>query len=61
LTERLLSELKTDIGNLKLIPSRGGCFEIWADEQQIYSKLATGEFPDESAILAKVQGRLGTQ
>ena len=39
-------------------PAGGGCFEITADGAEIYSKLATGEFPDEAAILSAVRERL---
>jgi selenoprotein W-related protein len=60
LTEKILSELKTDLKALKLIPSRGGCFEVWVNEEQIYSKLDTGEFPDEDAVLEQVRRRVST-
>lgn len=50
-------ELKRDVENLKLIPSKGGCFEVWVGEDRIYSKLETGEFPDESSIVEQVKGR----
>jgi selenoprotein W-related protein len=60
LTEKILSELKTDLKELKLIPSRGGCFEVWVDEEQIYSKLETREFPDEDAVLEQVRQRVST-
>lgn len=33
-----------------MIPGTGGCFEIQVDGNLIYSKLQTGEFPDEAAI-----------
>ena len=46
------------VGGLRLIPSKGGCFEVSADGELIYSKLATGQFPDEPAILEMVQARL---
>jgi len=39
------------------VPGRGGCYEIWIDDEQIYSKLETGEFPDEEAILDIVRKR----
>jgi len=39
-------------------PAGGGCFEITVDGAEIYSKLATGEFPDEAAILSAVRERL---
>jgi selT/selW/selH-like putative selenoprotein len=40
-----------------LVPGRGGCFEVWVDDVRIYSKLETGEFPDENAILSEVRKR----
>jgi selenoprotein W-related protein len=56
LASRLLSELKQKIAGLELQPSGGGCFEVTVDGKLIYSKLETGEFPDEEEILAKVSG-----
>ena len=47
--------MKRDVESLKLIPSKGGCFEVWVDGKQIYSKLDTGEFPDEATIVKAVQ------
>ena len=40
---------------LTLIPSDGGRFEIVADGETIYSKLQTGAFPDEDAILSQLR------
>jgi selenoprotein W-related protein len=54
LAGRLLSELKKKIAGLELEPSSGGCFEVTVDGKLIYSKLDTGEFPDEDDILAIV-------
>jgi selenoprotein W-related protein len=58
LTEKLLTTFKQSIRDLKLVPSGGGCFELKANGELLYSKLATGEFPDEQAILDKVAKRL---
>jgi selenoprotein W-related protein len=58
LTEKVLKDLKRDVEHLKLIPSTGGCFEVWVGDEQIYSKLETGEFPDEEAILEQIRGRV---
>jgi selenoprotein W-related protein len=46
---------------LELQPSSGGCFELSADGQPIYSKLATGEFPDEDALVREIGQRLASQ
>jgi selenoprotein W-related protein len=58
LTEKLLREFKQKIADLKLIPSGGGCFELIVDGELIYSKLKTGKFADEVAMVAAVRMRV---
>lgn len=43
---------------MKLIPSGGGCFELTVDGELLYSKLKTGKFPDEKAMLDAVGARV---
>ena len=57
MTEKILSELKLDLKSLKLIPGRGGCFEVSVNGEKIYSKLDTGEFPDEGVMVSEVVAR----
>ena len=47
----LLNHFKQQITSLEMVPSGGGRFEIDVDGQSIYSKLETGQFPDESEIV----------
>jgi selenoprotein W-related protein len=54
----LLSTFKQQIGDLKLTPSGGGCFELSVDGDLIYSKLKTGKFPDEKAMIDAIGNRL---
>jgi selenoprotein W-related protein len=58
LTTKLLTAYKQQIKDLKLIPASGGCFEVALDGKLIYSKLETGKFPDEGALLDTVGTRL---
>jgi selenoprotein W-related protein len=58
LTEKLLTRFKQSIRDLKLVPSGGGCFEVKANGELLYSKLATGEFPDEGVIVEAVAKRM---
>jgi len=51
----MLSTFKQRIGELKLIPAGGGCFELTVNGKLVYSKLKTGKFPDEKAILDTVE------
>lgn len=41
---------------MELIRSSGGVFEVAVDGKLIYSKKATGEFPDEEALLKQLGG-----
>jgi selenoprotein W-related protein len=54
----LLTTYKQQIQDLKLIPGKGGCFELSADGHLIYSKLEAGKFPDEKAMIEAVGSRL---
>ena len=42
----ILSEYQHDIGSFELEMGSGGDFEFTLDGQLIYSKQATGEYPD---------------
>jgi selenoprotein W-related protein len=54
-----LPRYKQSISKYTLIPSKGGCFELTVGGKKLYSKLATGEFPDEEAMVAAVGKVLG--
>ena len=53
-----MTTLKQRVKELKLIPGKGGCFELKADGELVYSKLKTGEFPDEQTILQELENRV---
>jgi selenoprotein W-related protein len=58
LADKLLSQFKRKISTLSLEPSTGGCFELTVGGDLIYSKLQTGRFPDEDAMVSEVAKRL---
>jgi selenoprotein W-related protein len=58
LAARLLERFKRRISRLELVPDKGGCFEVTVEGKLIYSKLATGQFPNEEEIEAEVARRL---
>jgi selenoprotein W-related protein len=47
--------LKQRIHSLTLIPSSGGVFEVVVNGKKIYSKIATGEFPDADAVVRDIR------
>jgi selenoprotein W-related protein len=42
------------VKDFTLIPSKGGCFELTVDGQLVYSKLQTGQFPNDEDMVEKV-------
>jgi selenoprotein W-related protein len=53
-----LTQYKQRIEGMELQPSSGGCFELTVDGELAYSKLDTGQFPDEDEMVATVGARL---
>jgi selenoprotein W-related protein len=47
------------VSALELIPSDGGRFEVLVDGKPLYSKLETGQFPDEQKIVSEINRRAG--
>jgi len=41
---------------VELIKSSGGIFEVVVDGELVYSKKATGDFPDEVQLLKQISG-----
>ena len=58
MTDKILTRYKQKIAALELEPSSGGCFELTIDGDLVYSKLATGSFPDEEKMVKEVGKRL---
>jgi selenoprotein W-related protein len=58
LAAKLLSTYKQKIQGLELEPSGGGCFELTVGNDLVYSKLKTGEFPNEEEMVTAVGKRL---
>lgn len=58
MASRILSEYKTQIEGLNLVPDRGGCFELSLNGDLVYSKLQTGEFPEEARIVELIGKQL---
>lgn len=50
-TDEILEHFRGKIKEVTLITSSGGVFEIVVNNQLIYSKKETGEFPDPKDII----------
>ena len=58
MASKILNEFKQKITGFELEPSGGGCFELTVDGDLVYSKLETGQFPDEDPMVAEIGKRL---
>ena len=59
MTAKLLPRFKQTISRYVMIPSKGGCFELTVGGKKLYSKLKTGEFPDEDELVKAVGKVIG--
>ena len=57
----MLNEFKQKVSQLTLVPAGGGCFELTANGELLYSKLKTGQFPDEQEMVNLLGKRLATK
>ncbi len=55
-----MTAYKQRLQSLELEPSSGGCFELSIDGELAFSKLATGDFPDEQSLLDLIGKRLNS-
>ncbi len=58
MAQKLLGQYTYQISELALIPSSGGAFEVSVGDEKIYSKLQTGSFPGESAVVQQMASKL---
>jgi len=54
----VLEQFKQRISGLTLVPVGGGAFELSANGELLYSKLKTGEFPNEQSIIDVLEKKL---
>ena len=59
MTAKLLPRYKRTISRFVMVPSAGGCFELTVGGKKLYSKLETGEFPDEDELVEAVGNAIG--
>jgi selT/selW/selH-like putative selenoprotein len=51
-------ELGLHVEGLRLVPSGAGRFEVTVNDKLVYSKVATGRFPELSEVQQQVRGML---
>jgi selenoprotein W-related protein len=58
LSEAIMDALGERFSALKLIPGKDSCFEVMLNDELIYSKLQTGDFPENKHIIDELKRRM---
>jgi selenoprotein W-related protein len=61
LAQELLSTFADEIGEIALIPGRGGIFEIRAAGEPIWSRHHEGRFPEAKEIKQRLRDRIAPE
>lgn len=61
LAQELLFTFAEELGELALVPGRGGVFEVWLDGEMIFSRATEGRFPDSKELKQLVRDRIAPQ
>lgn len=55
MAEELASTFAGQLGAIVLVPSSGGVFEVTAGERVLFSKRATGRFPEPGEVVRTIE------
>jgi selT/selW/selH-like putative selenoprotein len=58
LAHQLLDQYKNRLEQVALIPSMGGAFEVEVNGEAVFSKIETGRFPSETAVIMDIGKKL---
>jgi selenoprotein W-related protein len=56
---KLLEEFEFKVDSVTLVPSKGGVFEVTADDTLLYSKKATGEHAEYEDVAVPLRKLIG--
>ena len=55
LAQELLTTFEQDVAEVALVPGRGGVFEVRADGETVWSRVADGGFPQPKELKQRVR------
>jgi selenoprotein W-related protein len=61
MAQELLTTFDTEIGELALVPGRGGVFEVRVDGVALWSRPPGGTFPDLTELKCSLRDRIAPQ
>jgi selenoprotein W-related protein len=61
MAQELLLTFETELGEVALIPGTGGIFEVKLDAELIYSRKASGRFPESKELKQLIRDRIAPE
>ena len=61
MAQELLTTFQDELGEVALLPGKGGVFEIRVGEEIIWSRASDGGFPDIKELKQRVRDRIAPQ
>ena len=58
LVQELLFTFAGELGGVTLVPGQGGIFEVWVNNELIYSKAKSGTFPEAKELKQLIRDRI---
>ena len=58
MAQELLVTFESELGEVVLIPSSGGVFDVRVDDERIWSRKAVGAFPDLAELKRLIRDRI---
>jgi selenoprotein W-related protein len=58
MAQELLTTFEQEIAELTLKPGTGGIFEVWANDQLVWSRKTEGRFPDITELKQRVRDHI---
>jgi selenoprotein W-related protein len=61
MAQELLTTFETELGEVALVPGTGGIFDVYLDEELIYSRKREARFPESKELKQLIRDRIAPE
>ena len=54
----MLEEWERELGAVELIPGAGGIFDVWVDDERVFTKSMLGRYPQPDDVLPLLREKI---
>ncbi len=55
MAQEVLTTFEKEVGEVALAPGQGGVFEVWANDELVWSRAAEGRFPEIKELKQRIR------